>query len=362
MLFKREFSEMLTRSHHEHTGRTTELCGVLQSFMRGAESRFQSMQEQMDARASQLETRLDARMDQLEARVGTVTTHRLDAANGVYETRMLVEFLVKFGMDTRTGLICAFPVMVAGTLRIAICVPLLKQAFMALFPKKAASRKMTTVTKYYNFLFGALQQHLVEVDLEEVEEALMPVFPFRMYNNGKAAVKDWIVMDVGFFIANARHVASSNLPTLAAQPEVAPGRVAWKEGKGRSAPMWDTSSLKSPAQELKGKVAWGHELVREVLGSAAVLAFSAELSGPSTPCHFCGITFLQAHAVKRYVDVVSIPVPGGAAAAPALVQGPPAKRARRGRQVQESSSSSSSSEDEAEAESEADEEEDEIVR
>lgn len=366
MLFKREFSEMLVNSHREHTSRTQELGTLLQSFMRGAESRFESMQQQMDTRATQMESRLDARMEQLEQRVGTVTTHRLDAVNGVYETRMLLEFLVKFGMDTRTGLICAFPVHLNSTLRIAICVPLLKLAFMALFPKKAASRKMTAVTKYFNFLYGALQQHLVEVELEEVEEVLMAVFPMRLYNNGKAAVKDWIVMDVGFFIANARHVTSSSTPTLASRPEVAPLQVVWKEGKGRSAPMWDASSRRSPSEVLKGKVAWGREVVHEVVNSPAVLAYFAELGGPSTPTHFCGTTFVPSHPLQRYTDVTGHGSASESASASATGKGgarakaPPAKRARRHSPV--SSSSSSSSDGESSADGSGDEEGDEIVR
>jgi hypothetical protein len=392
-LFYSRVMDLFAHSTERHMSQMTELRSTMQAITVQADQRLRDMQTTITTRLDQADARNEARAQQQEARLQALEQNVGAAASSAAaynpslhlvahepKTRMLIEFLARHGMSTNTGIVTAFPVILNSTLRIVICVPLLKIAMMAMFKRKMEGCSMTTQTKYHSFLFSAMQQFLVDVERDEIMEAIMPVFPFRLYNDGRCNPKDWLVVDVDFFLAAVDHVTRNAASTLR-QPETPAHEVEWKGGKGKSQPMYDKSSRTSPKPDTKSKLAWGCDTVYEALDTPAVAQYLAKL-GRTTPCHFSGVTPRPELMMRHHYQVCPAPSPVAAASAAAAAKSKkrtraPAKRggAKRGgaRAAPSSDDSSaqggSSSEAESDSEpvkrvhvsSEAEEEDDEIV-
>lgn len=379
-LVLRSMLEVTTRAQEQHVAQMADVRAMMQSIAVQGDQRLQQMQSVITSRLEQTEQRSEQRAQQLEQRLAaveqnlgsSVATTSTAVAHGPSlhlvahepKTRMLIEFLVRFGMNTRTGIIAAFPVLVESTLRIVICVPLLKIGLMALFNKKASGCSMTVQNRYYNFLFSAMQQFLVEVDRDEVTNAIMPVFPMRFYNDGRANMKDWLVVDVDFFLSAVDYVSRHSVPTLR-EPEVPVDQLEWKMGRGKSMPMWDASSRHQPSSSNCNKLAWGCETVREALDTPAVRQYLAKLGHTAGVCHFSGVT-PQPTAFVR--DLRHFALPGSPMARAAELSSANAnkraraKRAPRSRRGAAAAAAAASSEEEEEEEQEEESENDHVKR
>jgi len=141
----------------------------------------------------------------------------------------ILEFIGKYGMDTRNGLFAALPVCepanahagAAPSLRIFICIPLLMAAITKLFPAWVRDKglKMAGLTKML-----ARLEHTTAASSTCVNRAAA-IFPVRPYASRKPA-EMFVVLGIEYFEKVMRHVADPQRTKLPPLPE-ASKHVSW---------------------------------------------------------------------------------------------------------------------------------------
>ncbi len=187
--------------------------------------------------------------------------------NDVHELRLVLEFLVRFGMDTTNGYVAAFPVHLCGSLRVAISLSLLTLGMTRLFTRTTKKYKLTQI----NVLKLLIRLQTVAVDSDELHKVLTPLFAVRPYAKGKRVEDGWVVLDARYFVRVIAQVTACP-PTLTA-PEKAIKSLKYSPSKYV---MWSQESMKGAnAYDYPNKMAWAFQLQKEVLSLPSVAEFFA---------------------------------------------------------------------------------------
>lgn len=250
----------------------------------------------------------------------------LDIISRKPNLRRVFEFIARYGMDTRTGYVVAFPVLIAGKLCVAVSLQLLSYAMAAMFPINMKPQK--------DFTLAGLKALMNSVSTETVGHRTVlnftSLFGVDSYSGteGRQASNNlsvWRVYQATTFLKAVRsslnYAGDSGLGIL--EPEIEASAVTWTR---TSRIMWSQASMLD--KNACRRMAWAQTVQEEVLREPAVKQFFQlvpSIMGPSSPSrssagasrevsrealpfdepfHFCGVEPLFEFPVKNHAQLV----------------------------------------------------------
>lgn len=281
--------------------------------------RLDQRQDRMEQNQDQLRQQLEQQQEQL-GQLRTQLTQNLSRRPDGELSRdllMLVEFIVRYGMDTKRGHVVAFPVMAvpragaAEKLFLAICTPLVHEAFMVMFKDKADKFKNKTAV---NDMLNDLNHQQLTVEHRFLDKLLAHLELKR----NMPLKKVFVLADVRYFFSAWQSVQGrEQLPTLSAldlrQLSFARNqRSVWTD---EAETHWASHDAK-----FLTKMAWNLPVQREVLVAhkRAIHAFMLEIltlqerasewrAPESEVFHFCGFSYVSPHEAKVKKAVALLP-------------------------------------------------------
>lgn len=254
----------------------------------------------------------------------------LDILSRKPQLRRVFEFIARYGMDTRTGYVVAFPVLIAGKLCVAVSLQLLSYAMAAMFPINMKPQK--------DFTLAGLKLLMNSVSTETVNHRTVLNFTslFGVDSYSGTAQRQasnnmsvWRVFQATTFLKAIRlsltHAGDTGLGIL--EPEVDADAIQWTR---TARIMWSQASMldKNAAR----RMAWAQTVQEEVLRDPAVKQFfqlvptvmgAAASASPSSasgsssrppsplplpayddPFHFCGVEPMLDFPVKNHAQLV----------------------------------------------------------
>jgi hypothetical protein len=286
-----------------------------------SEKRFNRMQKEMLSEMRRQAIQLDDLKSGLAMRASNMDCG-LDNIMLRQELSKVLDFIARFGMDTRTGYVVAFPVMVSNEVCVAVSLHLLSYALTAMLPFATRGVK--------EFTLAGLRTLMSLIKTESVKNAnaqqFYSLFAVDEYTGLKARqasnnIQAWRVYKASVFV-RALQMACRSDSAKFLELEEEPSALSWG-GKRRM--MFSQESVKY--REMSGRMSWGHVVQEEVLalpqvrsffdivranggatgtgsGSGGASSASASASGSSlssssssgsgeheqqTPFHFCGL-------------------------------------------------------------------------
>jgi regulator of replication initiation timing len=257
--------------------------------------------------------------------------------------RLMIEFMVTYGMDSQRGIVVAFPFIVEGALCLVVSVPLLLHAMKAFIPHQltASSASMPKRGKSTGWTRADVRAQLIQLDFLNYKNSYMRDELFDQFESVFAVAEK--------ASKPKRNTHLDNYVPLYADKFFHAYRTCkeyhtfikpWKEGEVTSqkmkgglttvistasmtanvAPVYGDDEEEGGEQEeawqehLNGKMAWGHEVQKEVLRRGAIRQFYKQMyelaAGPSPemqalvaqkwmkPFHFMGLKPVVGVAVK----------------------------------------------------------------
>ena len=262
--------------------------------------------------------------------------------------RLMIEFMVTYGMDSQRGIVVAFPFIVEGALCLVVSVPLLLHAMKAFIPHQltASSASMPKRGKSTGWTRADVRAQLIQLDFLNYKNSYMRDELFDQFESVFA------VAEKATKPKRNTHL-DSYVPLYADKffhayrtcKEYHTFIKPWKEGevesqkmKGGLTTVISTASMTANVapsygdeeeeeegggrqQHLDGKMAWGHEVQKEVLRRGAIRQFYKQMyelaAGPSPemqalvaqkwmkPFHFMGLKPVVGVAVKSRRSLVA---------------------------------------------------------
>ena len=264
--------------------------------------------------------------------------------------RLMIEFMVTYGLDSQRGIVVAFPFVVEGALCLVVSVPLLLHAMKAFIPHQltASSASMPKRGKSTGWTRADVRAQLIQLDFLNYKNSYMRDELFDQFESVFA------VAEKATKPKRNTHL-DSYVPLYADKffhayrtcKEYHTFIKPWKEGevesqkmKGGLTTVISTASMtanvapsygdeeggeeeeaRGRQQHLDGKMAWGHEVQKEVLRRGAIRQFYKQMyelaAGPSPemqalvaqkwmkPFHFMGLKPVVGVAVKSRRSLVA---------------------------------------------------------
>jgi hypothetical protein len=208
------------------------------------------------------------------------------------ETRAVVEFLIRFGMDTRNGYVCGLPMHVKGELYMLVCIPLLGYAMRRLFPALIKKHNLTipNISKIMSRLDPVTLTFDKDVQREVLMGQMAKVFAVREYAASARVGDTWAVFTVEQFLRVLRDLRRQN-QTLDPSAMTPYDKIKYTSGE-----RVQISQESATSSKLRNKMAWAKEVQQEVLALPSMKEFFGKLyehrgeEAPdlSRPFHFCG--------------------------------------------------------------------------
>ena len=283
-------------------------------------NQFEMRREQQELRTELTDSAemLKQRLEALETSASTLQTTSTVSVKSIDSSpalRYALRFLMVAGMDTRTGLICGFPVMCGPTCYIAISLHLLKFSFNRIFKGHVTKgRAMGDFSRAFHELDAAVSRDCLEKAVD--------VLPITGEGRGRRVSDTWAMLkasrfvqlcgdlDARYPIEDDRNWSTSHL---------------WEDGdfglhvKEVEVPQRMKNDRTSADDYLKkNKVAWNVPVWRDILESRGVTEYVklvAEARGedvPDGPCHFSG---LELYPTATVDDHPRVPIRQGKGAA-----------------------------------------------
>jgi len=271
--------------------------------------------------------------------------------------RLMIEFMVTYGMDSQRGIVVAFPFVVEGALCLVVSVPLLLHAMKAFIPHQltASSASMPKRGKSTGWTRADVRAQLIQLDFLNYKNSYMrdelfdqfesvfavpekatkpkrnthldsyvPLYAdkfFHAYRTCKeyhTFIKPWKAGEVesqkmkgGLTTVISTASMTANVAPLYGDEEEEGGEGGGEEG----------GEARGRQPHLDGKMAWGHEVQKEVLRRGAIRQFYKQMyelaAGPSPemqalvaqkwmkPFHFMGLKPVVGVAVKSRRSLVA---------------------------------------------------------
>lgn len=239
----------------------------------------------------------------------------LDHIERYQNLSQVFDFIGRYGMDTRTGYVVAFPVFIGDRLYVALSLHLLHYALFALMPRYARGVASFTLAGLKT-LMSLIKSHAFgHVKILELTR-LLAVEPYAGTAQRQASnnIHAWRIYEPSVFIAAIRKAqqCAGNFVEVECTPD------------SLSADFWSTKRRQmfcNHFTSLPTRMAWGHEVQAEVLDSPAVAAFfdlvkaqadaqadeaEAEVQAEAkavAPFHFCGLTPDPTHPVRSHATL-----------------------------------------------------------
>ena len=241
--------------------------------------------------------------------------------------REVFQFIARHGMDTRTGVVVAFPVYYNDVLHVALSLPLLAAALAALFPVYSKSMKeYFTLTKLKSLLLNGPPSQTLIHRMVLSFSTLFAVNPYNGKTTSTQASHDlqaWKLYEAKKFIKLLRASTSTRgtAGTLALRDtEISVDDVDWGAKRGKT--------LVSFTKTSKTRMTWGRQVQEEVLAlpqvrdffvqvaelgaeSTAVVATNAAAAStptdvPEDPFHFCGLDVILDSPVHTHARLAEL--------------------------------------------------------
>lgn len=283
----------------------------------------------MMQQAAQVIVRMDARQDRMEQNHDMLRQQQQQLQEQIVQLRtqmtqnqsrrpdgelsrellMLVEFIVRYGMDTKRGRVVAFPIFTsprAGSpekLYLAICTPLVHEAFMAMF-KDQWGDKFKNKTEVNTMLHKLNHQQL-----SPDHRFLDKLFAHTELRRNMPTKKVFVLADVRYFFNAWQSVAGREQ-----LQELSPRDLDCISFSRNQRSVWtDEAELHWGKQDAKylTKMAWNLPVQREVLvaHNRAVHAFMREIATLQDRAsewivpegevfHFSGFNYVSPHQCK----------------------------------------------------------------
>lgn len=321
------FRAFATMTHHQMQFQSQFLTYTTQFQsnmldMQRDQSRLQEKQEH-------LQTKQEAMQQSLEKMERTMLEMRDEntAVKNNRELRLLLEFIVTYGMDSVRGIVVAFPFMVEDVLCVVVNVPLLFHAMKAFIPGQLKAGGSNKRTKSPGWTCNDVKVQLHKLEFLDYKKCENREEYFHEFERTFGAVEkdlkrpplDNYVVLYGDKFYYAYRTCRDN-PTFL-KPWVERDVVANK-CKGGLLKLVDKDAARVHNDDeldaaLDTKMAWGHEVQEEVLAAPAVRTFFKrmyELTGTAStqdaatqalvaekwtkPFHFMGIKPVMAREVR----------------------------------------------------------------
>ena len=242
-----------------------------------------------------LKRRLEA-LEEAQLKSSSVPLKNLDASGPL---RYALRYLMTAGMDTRTGLVCAFPVMYGKSCHVMISLHLLKFSFNRVFKSHSIKdRSLAMFLQAFSSLNAIAPRDTVDRALQ-----VLPIVPERQKNN------NWVKLPAARFVEMCLEMEDryplDNDDTTWTTDHL------WENDDPLEVDMparmrHDTSSADN--YEKRDKIAWNVPVWRDILESEAVreyvrLVATAKKEEVPGVCHFSGIELFPLHTVEDHPRV-----------------------------------------------------------
>lgn len=314
--------QLAVRQQENHAALRQQVHEQVQQVEQHVGQQVRQVEQQVGQQVRQVEGQVqnvEQQLVQLRAQISE-SSSRLPDGQLSRDQLMLVEFIVRYGMDTKRGHVVAFPVMTRpranatqDKLYLAICTPLVHELFMAMF-KNEFGDKFKNKTDVNRLLDDKLNGPKMCAEHRFLDK----LFAHVELKRNMQLKKVFVLADVRYFYNAWRTVAGrEQLPQL---PPVELDQLTFSRTQ-RS--VWtDEAETKWGMQDAKSltKMAWSHPVQREVLVEykKAVHAFmreamviqdrEADWTVPEDEVfHFNGFTYISPHECKVKKAVSLLP-------------------------------------------------------
>lgn len=314
--------QLAVRQEQNHAALRQQVHEQVQQVEQQVGQQVRQVEQQVGQQVRQVEGQVqnvEQQLVQLRAQISE-NSSRLPDGQLSRDQLMLVEFIVRYGMDTKRGHVVAFPVMTKpranatqDKLYLAICTPLVHELFMAMF-KNEFGDKFKNKTDVNRLLDDKLNGPKMCAEHRFLDK----LFAHVELKRNMQLKKVFVLADVRYFYNAWRTVAGrEQLPQL---PAFELDQLSFSRTQ-RS--VWtDEAETKWGMQDAKSltKMAWSYAVQREVLVeyNKAVHAFmreamviqdrEADWTVPEGEVfHFNGFTYVSPHECKVKKAVSLLP-------------------------------------------------------
>ena len=261
------------------------------------------LRAKMAADADALKKRMDA-LENSSAVMENATTVSAKAVDSSSTLRYALRFLMTAGMDTRTGLVCAFPMMRGPTCYVVISLHLLKFSFNRIF--KTHTIKGHSMSNFSHAFLNV--DAAASRDALETAQRVMPIVEDKSVS--RRGCDTWAVMKASRFVQlcldmETRYPVDDDRKWSTDHLwEVVDDEVTVKE-LDMPQRMKNTNTSADDYTK-KDKIAWNVPVWRDILDSAAVKEYVrivAEAKGEEMPvnaCHFSGLDLFPTMTVEPH--------------------------------------------------------------
>lgn len=254
----------------------------------------QRLRHEVREESASLKRRLEA-LEEAQVKAASVPVKNVDSSGPL---RYALRYLMTAGMDTRTGVVCAFPVMYGQTCNVMISLHLLKFSFNRIF--KTHSIKDRSLAQFIN-AFSEIDA-IAPRDTVERAAQVLPILPERSGQKNN----NWVKLPAVRFVElcmdlDARYPIDSDDAAWSTDH-------LWRNDEPNEIEMpvrmrIDTSSADNYSK--RAKMAWNVPVWKDILETEAVRAYVrivADAKKEEVPdtCHFSGIELFPAHTVEDH--------------------------------------------------------------